>query len=97
MDIANIANASFKLRAETQVSAGSNNLSGQSFLSKMFDVSRAANIEITKTGLAGSLTLSRQEEEKEAAFSFDQAEEKIIEHCVDRITKLLDHFKKNHG
>ena len=72
----------------------SNNFSEVSFKNALVDVARSANMTVASGATTSQLNLTRQKEEYDKPFNFEDAEEELIEDYMGRIQKMMDELKK---
>jgi hypothetical protein len=91
----NIVSDAAAVKPANRSTLSSQTQNGPSFAANLSQLAKSANIQVADGNSAALLNLNKQKEEKlEKLFSFSEAEEEQIEHCVDRITQLLNDLKK---
>ena len=89
------AQQSFQVANTTKASKStSSNFSDVNFKSALVDIARSVNITVANGASASQLELSRQKEQQDKPFSFEDAEEDLVSDYLGRIQKMMDELKK---
>ena len=75
--------------------SSSQTYNGPSFADSISQIAKSTNIQVADGSSAALLNLNKKKEEKlKKLFSFSEAEDEMIENCVDRINNLLKDLNK---
>jgi hypothetical protein len=88
-------NEAVNTKAGNKTSVNLNNYNGPSFVESISDVAKAANIHVASGQTAASLAFTRQKEVYDKPFSFEEAEEEMLEDHLTRIQELFEDLSKN--
>lgn len=80
------------VKSSNKINASSNDSKGPNFAESLRDIARAARVEVAKGNNAAYLSLTRQKEEFDEPFDFEEAGEELLEDYITRIKKMLNRF-----